>query len=302
MLTTQIADLVARGATFVVNHSGGKDSQAMYLMLREIVPADQIIHVHADLGRVEWSGAYAHILATTAGEPVLVCRNPNKDLLQMVEHNQVRHAAAGTPEKPVWPSPSQRQCTSDLKRGPIETCIRQYSKRTGRKLFVNCMGMRAEESPNRAKLTTFKLSVSNSVAGREWYDWLPIHDWSVEQVFAKIAAAGQQPHPIYALGMSRFSCVFCIMASQADLETAARLATERPELLNDPHLFREYIEMEHKTGQVMMMPSKKHGKRGLEEITGVYLDGRHRKVIPIKVASAEPEPAHGECMAMSFEA
>jgi len=30
----KVRDLMARGALFVVNHSGGKDSQAMYLHLR----------------------------------------------------------------------------------------------------------------------------------------------------------------------------------------------------------------------------------------------------------------------------
>ena len=37
----QIIDLIARGALFVINHSGGKDSQAMYLLLRGLVPAAQ---------------------------------------------------------------------------------------------------------------------------------------------------------------------------------------------------------------------------------------------------------------------
>lgn len=130
------------------------------------------------------------------------------------------------------------------------------------------MGMRAEESPNRAKLTAFAQSARNSKAGREWFEWLPIHDWCIDQVFTMIASRGQKPHPVYGLGMSRFSCVFCIMASEADLKTAARLATERPELLNDPHLYRKYVGLEKSTGQVMLMP-KKGERRSLEQITGV---------------------------------
>jgi hypothetical protein len=63
----EVAVLIERGALFVVNHSGGKDSQAMYLQLREIVPADQLVLVHADLVRAEWAGAVAHIQATTSG-------------------------------------------------------------------------------------------------------------------------------------------------------------------------------------------------------------------------------------------
>lgn len=277
----QIQDLIARGAMFVVNHSGGKDSQAMYLVLRDLVPREQLVIVHADLGAVEWAGAVDHIRATTAGEPLHICR-ARRTLLQMIE------------ERGMFPSPQQRQCTSDLKRGPIERTIRGLVEdrvadfigvprgtntrnmhgraaaiAAGCGLVVNCMGMRAQESSGRAKLNPFNLSTGNSKAGREWYDWLPIHDMTEAQVFATIEAAGQKPHIVYSLGMRRFSCVFCIMASEADLKTAARLATDRPELLNDPHLYRKYVGLEKSTGQVMLMPTKKRGRRTLEEVTGV---------------------------------
>ncbi|AYM76926.1 phosphoadenosine phosphosulfate reductase [Janthinobacterium agaricidamnosum] len=276
----QIIDLIARGALFVINHSGGKDSQAMYLLLRGLVPAAQRVIVHADLGAVEWAGAVAHIRATTAGEPLHICRS-RRTLLEMIE------------ERGMFPSPQQRQCTSDLKRGPIERTIRAILNDNPQfgGLIVNCMGMRAEESSKRAKLVPFQwVPYENSKgkptgksiraraskksgkvlhAGREWFEWLPIHGWSERQVFDRIAAAGQQPHIIYSLGMSRFSCVFCIMASEADLRTAARLATERPELLNDPHLYPKYVGLERSTGQVMMMPSKTKGRLTLEQITGI---------------------------------
>ena len=262
MIPEQIQALVQRGALFVVNHSGGKDSQAMYLKLRAFVPRKQIVLVHADLGAVEWAGAIGHILLTTAGEKLHTC-HARRNLLQMIE------------ERGMFPSPEQRQCTSDLKRGPIERTIRGITRERQAAgveawgLVVNCMGMRAQESSGRKKLAPFKFSARNSKAGREWYDWLPIHEMLEPEVFATIAAAGQQPHPVYALGMRRFSCVFCIMASEEDLKTAARLATERPELLNDPHLYRKYVGLERSTGQVMLMPTKKAGKRTLEQVTGV---------------------------------
>jgi hypothetical protein len=110
-----VQSLIERGALFVVNHSGGKDSQAMYLLLRQHVPAAQLVIVHADLGPVEWAGAFEHIKATTAGEPVHVCRS-RRTLLQMIE------------ERGMFPSPQQRQCTSDLKRGPIERTIRGITR------------------------------------------------------------------------------------------------------------------------------------------------------------------------------
>ncbi len=238
-----ITDLIARGATFIVNHSGGKDSQAMYLEIRKQVPAAQIVIIHADLGEVEWGGAVEHIKRTTNGEPLHICRS-RRGLLQMIE------------ERGMFPSPSQRQCTSDLKRGPIERTIRQL----GVKLIVNCMGMRAQESSGRNKLSAFKLNERNSKAGREWYDWLPVHTLTTDEVYAEIAAAGQKPHWVYEAGMSRFSCCFCIMSNTADLKTAARL---------NPSLYRRYVSLEKSTGQVMIMPSKSQGKRTLEQITGI---------------------------------
>jgi 3'-phosphoadenosine 5'-phosphosulfate sulfotransferase (PAPS reductase)/FAD synthetase len=241
-----IQDLIARGAMFMVNHSGGKDSQAMYLYLRDIVPAAQLIAIHAVLPEVEWDGVEDHIRATLKGTPLLTCKS-RRTLLQMIE------------ERGMLPSPSQRQCTSDLKRGPIERTIRQ----TGHKLIVNCMGMRAQESSSRSKLEPFKLSARNSKAGREWYDWLPIHDWDVSQVFATIASHDQKPHWAYAAGMSRLSCCFCIMSNKADLTTAAKL---------NPALYAKYVSLEKSTGQVMLMPTKKHGRQTLEEITGIKAD------------------------------
>jgi 3'-phosphoadenosine 5'-phosphosulfate sulfotransferase (PAPS reductase)/FAD synthetase len=241
-IPAEIQDLIDAGATFFVNHSGGKDSQAMYNYIKSIVPANQIIVVHAILPEVEWDGVLEHIQANISS-PLITCQS-RRTLLQMVE------------ERGMFPSPSYRQCTSDLKRGPIEKAIRN----SGAKLIVNCMGMRAQESSSRAKLETFKLSFKNSKAGRRWYEWLPIHDWTVQEVFAEIAAAGQQPHWAYAAGMTRLSCCFCIMASKQDLTTAAKL---------NPELYSRYVGLEKSTGQVMMMPSKKHGRQTLEDITGI---------------------------------
>ena len=45
-------------------------------------------------------------------------------------------------------------------------------------------------------------------------------------MFDVIRDAGQVPHLVYGQGMSRLSCVFCIMASRADLATAAQLQPE----------------------------------------------------------------------------
>lgn len=242
-IDSRIADLIARKALFVVNHSGGKDSQAMLIKLLEVVPSQQILVVHASLGDVEWHGALelAQQQAADAGVPFIVAR-AEKSFLDMVERR-----FAARPEVPSWPSASHRQCTSDLKRGPIEREVRRYMKANGLSLVVNCVGIRAQESAQRAKAHVFGRNDRNSVAGRDWYEWAPIHTLSTDEVFATIRAAGQEPHPAYAAGNERLSCVFCIMGSKNDIRQGA---------IARPDLFARYVELEERTGYTMHMSRK----------------------------------------------
>ena len=78
-----IAAEIAGGALFAISHSGGKDSQAMTILLSEVIPAEQIVVVHAPLGRVEWPGTLRHIQRTTEGLP-LILAEARTDLLAMV--------------------------------------------------------------------------------------------------------------------------------------------------------------------------------------------------------------------------
>jgi len=64
--------------------------------------------------------------------------------------------------------------------------------------------------------------------------------------------------------MSRLSCCFCIMASRADLTTAARLA---------PDLYRRYVEIEKRLG-FTLSPSRVY----LEDLTGIASE--NQTVIP----------------------
>jgi 3'-phosphoadenosine 5'-phosphosulfate sulfotransferase (PAPS reductase)/FAD synthetase len=250
MISTDIDRLIDRRALFVVNHSGGKDSQAMMIRVLERVPSSQVLVVHASLGDVEWPGALEHAQkqANDANVPFVVAVAV-KSFFEMVEH---RFKVRPGPNSPCWPSAANRQCTSDLKRGPIEREVRRYAKEHGHSLIVSCMGIRAAESSGRAKLAPFKKSDRNSIAGREWHEWLPIHDLSVAQVFGTISDAGQVPHWAYASGNERLSCTFCIMGSPRDIANGARL---RPDLLE------RYVEIEKRTGYTMHM-----SRRPLEEI------------------------------------
>lgn len=231
---TKINDLIRDGAIFYVSHSGGKDSQAMYALLSEIVPNDQIVVVHADLGIIEWEGVQDHIQNTISHDLNVV--RANKTFFEMV-----RHRAKIRPDVPCWPSSAYRQCTSDLKRNPIYKFIRNDMKSRGAVLALNCTGIRAEESPGRAKKMPLKINNTLSKAGRTVYEYYPIHHLPTEKVFLIIASAAQKPFLAYSKN-KRLSCVFCIMGCENDLQHGAE---HRPELA------QEYIDIEDETGWTM---------------------------------------------------
>ncbi len=214
--------LIKKGALFVINDSAGKGSQAMKIVLMDLVPHEQLVIVHANLPEVEWKGNMEHIKKYSYDVPVFEVVG-TKTFFEMVDHRK------------KFPSPAQRQCTSDLKRAPIQKFINNYAKEKGFKYVVNCMGLRAEESSSRAKKEVFRFMPSNSAKHRIQYEWLPIHDYLLDKVWATISGMGQEPHYAYGLGMSRLSCCFCIMANKNDLKIAAK---------HNPELAQRYIDKE----------------------------------------------------------
>ena len=206
----------------------------MTILLSRIVPLRQLLVVHAPLGDVEWPGTVEHIQRTIPdGIPfILAPVASGKSLLERIE------------ERGRFPSAAVRWCTSDHKRSPIERELRRYLKahpEFGNRL-VSAMGMRASESPARSKRPAWRRNHRNSKAGREWFDWLPIHGLDTEDVFGIIRRAGQSPHWAYAAGMSRLSCSFCVLASRCDLSRAAELR---------PNLYRRYAALEDRIGHTL---------------------------------------------------
>lgn len=250
----------------LLSSSGGKDSQAMIDHVRHLadsqgVSRDRLVVVHADLGRVEWQGTgelaekqAAHYglrfekvsrIGRTAPVSGKTYQKGEEygDLLDYVERRK------------MWPDSGNRYCTSDFKRGPIQTMITRLSQEhkathgKGAKVRVlNCMGLRAQESPARAKKVPFENDKRNTNGSRHVDVWLPILDWKEDQVWETIKASGAPYHRAYDLGMPRLSCVFCIFAPKAALTLAGK---HNPDLLLDyaaveeeiGHTFRQDVSM-----------------------------------------------------------
>lgn len=258
----------------LVNSSAGKDSQAMLTHVVEMadaqgVPRDRIIVVHADLGRAEWKGTreLAERQAAAYGLRFeVVSRDEN--LIEQIKtrrrtldaecetllHEAALLKAAGWDkfallaqmdalrkwQTPAWPSSKARYCTSDQKTSQVVKFMTRLADawraagNTRPIRILNCLGIRAQESPGRAKKVAFGPDPASN-SRREVTRWLPIFDWTADEVWATIRRSGLPHHEAYDAGMKRLSCVFCVLAGQRDLVLAARL---------NPELAREYLAVE----------------------------------------------------------
>ena len=137
----QCRELIEHGALVAISSSGGKDSQAMTILLSRIVPREQLLVVHAPLGESEWQGTLAHVENTMPpGVPLILARVASgKSLLERVE------------ERGQWPDPARRWCTGDHKRTPIERELRRFLKAHSRfeGRLVSAIGLRCDESAAR---------------------------------------------------------------------------------------------------------------------------------------------------------
>ena len=224
----------------VVNQSGGKDSTRMLGFLRNKFPDSPTYAVMADTGFEHVSPVsaadFARARCAEFGLELTVVQNQKRTYLEMVE------------QRGMFPSPQYRQCTSDLKRGPIEKFIRSLPQ----KVILNCMGIRAEESNPRAQLSPLTLNRSLSTQQRTVYNWLPIFDQTLSDVLAWHWANAIRLHPVYlpeyhkdgtAGGyLRRLSCRVCIFATDADL--AAIQVNDRP-------AFERISELERKLNFTM---------------------------------------------------
>lgn len=225
---------------FVVNHSGGKDSTRMLGLVRNKLRDSPTYAVMADTGfeheRPIPATDFARQRCAEFGLDLTVVRNPRRTYLEMVE------------QRGMFPSAQFRQCTSDLKRGPIEKFLRSLPH----KIIVNCIGIRAEESYTRARLSPLTRNGKLTTRNRTVYNWLPIFDRTLEDVLAWHWANAIRLHPVYVPEyhkdgttggyLRRFSCRVCIFATNSDLHAIYR---------HDRPAFEQISSLETKLGYTM---------------------------------------------------
>jgi DNA sulfur modification protein DndC len=206
----------------VINFSGGKDSTAMLSYLCEKYPNIKKHVVFADTGWEHTDAeAWCRKIVAMFGLELHVVRNKNKTLLSMAE------------TRGKFPGMQQRQCTSDLKRDPIMTWIRNNITD---QVIINCMGIRSEESSGRKKARKLKRNNRQSNGVRTVWDWNPIKDWTKTEVLAHLEERQLPLHPVYNY-LNRFSCRICIFMQEHELKAVKE---------HDPEAFDIIAKLERK--------------------------------------------------------
>lgn len=198
----------------IVSVSGGKDSAATCLHLREL--GIDCIRIFADTG---WENAktyeYLRGPLTEALGPVMEVRREKGGMADLVR------------QKGMFPSRTRRFCTQELKVIPLAGAVHRLAEHYGRDV-VNVVGIRAAESAGRALMpewehdATFDCDV-----------WRPILAWSEEDVIRIHQRHGLRPNPLYFEGATRVGCWPCIHARKSEIRLIAKADPKRIDEIRD---------------------------------------------------------------------
>lgn len=252
----------------VVNVSGGKDSTATYL--RAIELGRPFTAVFADTGN-EHEAVYEYIdqlPALSGGPPIVTVRAdfarqlarhreyllrvwPTEGIPDDVVQEAARlHEPTGNPyldlciSKGRFPSRRAQFCTEELKVNPIIEQIVLPALKRGP--VLQWLGIRAEESANRAKQPRYNRHESGC------YLWRPIFRWTVADVWEIHARHGVPRNPLYDMGMGRVGCMPCINCRKDELRA---IADQFPDHIDRIERWERVLAAASKLGAATFFPA-----------------------------------------------
>lgn len=231
--------------SYITSVSGGKDSTATVLHLRELGLAQRLVFF--DTG---WEHAltYEHLdyLQDALGMEITRSACPVMLSPELTAEAEAIEAVLGvTPsafvrlclKKKIMPRRTVRFCTQSLKVFEAQKVMR--AEHEAGRYPVNVVGIRAAESAARAKMPERELSVT-----LDCEVWRPIIAWSEADVIAIHQRHQIRPNPLYLMGASRVGCFPCIMARKAELRMVGRDANRMEAI----RMLEATVQRLHKAG------------------------------------------------------
>tara|TARA_Y100000593_G_scaffold42546_1_gene81448 strand:- start:170 stop:1057 length:888 start_codon:yes stop_codon:yes gene_type:complete len=219
-------------ADYIASVSGGKDSAAMCLYLKE----QEIDHhrvffdtgwEHPELYRYlknELPKAIGPIEWVTAPLPKL---DQEREALAINYEERLGHKSAMVRwmlYKAMFPSRMRRWCTETLKI----KALKAYMRSKEFDLPVNTVGVRAAESKYRSTLPERELSTS-----LDCMVWRPLLRWSTQDVIDIHTRHQLKPCSLYLKGADRVGCWPCIFSRKSEVRYLAETDHHRVDLIRD---------------------------------------------------------------------
>ncbi len=253
---TRLPDFYKKNTKNILSFSGGKDSTAMYLLAMEMgvdfipvcadtgnehqITLDYVRNFHNQTGgpavKIICSDFSEQIMrkrqfiakdhrkkkqrrkikdketGKTIGHKVVSLRYTNKQKRRILEN--LHPTGNSFLDLCLWkgrfPSRTAQFCTEELKRNAIieQVCFPLID---GGYQIISWQGVRAQESHRRAQLSEY------DSPGGGIFNYRPILQWDVEQVFEIMRRHKVKPNPLYTHGMGRVGCMPCINCNKKEL-------------------------------------------------------------------------------------
>ncbi|MFT4977616.1 MAG: 3'-phosphoadenosine 5'-phosphosulfate sulfotransferase (PAPS reductase)/FAD synthetase [Myxococcota bacterium] len=217
------------GRQVVCSISGGKDSTAMALLLREVdIP---FISVHLDTG---WehpaTDRYVREYLPTIIGHISITRREKGGMADLVRQQ------AG------FPGGNQRFCTRELKIIPMRNFMRTLDEEP-----INTIGIRSGESRRRAEMPEWDYSDTMKCAV-----WRPIKPFTEKDVYQMHKRHNVDMNPLYGAGAARVGCWPCVFSRKSEIRRMADIDPGRIDIIRN-------LEQE-----VSKMRDKRNENRGRE--------------------------------------
>lgn len=200
-------------ARVIASVSGGRDSAAVSLLLRERGIEHE--RVFMDTGW-EHPATYEYL----RGE-LTACLGPIEEIRGELDFVELVR------RKKMFPSRVVRFCTTELKVFPIMRHLAKIQETETREI-VNVVGIRRQESQARSKMPEWEWSDSF-----DCWVWRPLVEWKAADVQAIHDRHGLAINPLYGMGATRVGCWPCIHARKSELALIARVDPERIQRIRD---------------------------------------------------------------------
>lgn len=219
----------------IVGFSGGIDSQAVLLWVRNRYPASDIIALNTEAGRNESPLTVAFVKAYSRDVfPIVEVVPLVSDLWADGSDVPEKRGLDGSAEltftgmiviKGRAPSRTRQFCTTFLKLIPQRRWTLQHVPTDD---FERYTGVRRDESEAR-----------KDAPMRYWDEFFdcyvnnPLADWTKKMCFDYVTAHGEEFNPLYKLGFGRVGCAPCINAGKDDILTWFERFPEQLDMIRD---------------------------------------------------------------------